>query len=86
MPAFPHFLIAIMVLISATVVRILIGPTIWDRLIGVGLIATKVTVTGIFAAVYFDAGYILDMALVFAVLGFLATVLIARFIERRGTL
>ncbi|MFW5994619.1 MAG: monovalent cation/H+ antiporter complex subunit F [Spirochaetia bacterium] len=86
MPAFPLFLGALIVLICATVLRILIGPTIWDRLIGVGLIATKVTVAGVFAAVFFEAGYMLDMALIFAVLGFLASVIIARFIERRGTL
>lgn len=86
MPAFPTFLTTLIVLICATVLRILIGPTIWDRLIGVGLIATKVTVAGVFAAVFFEAGYMLDMALIFAVLGFLATVIIARFIERRGTL
>lgn len=86
MPAFPVFLTTLIVLICATVLRILIGPTVWDRLIGIGLIATKVTVAGVFAAVFFEAGYMLDMALIFAVLGFLATVIIARFIERRGTL
>lgn len=81
MPTMLIYLLVLTALICLTVIRILLGPTVWDRLIGAGLIATKVTIAGILAAVYFGEGYLLDIALVFALLGFLVNILIARFIE-----
>ncbi len=72
------------VLVTGTLVRIAMGPTVWDRLIGVGLIASKVTMGGVLIALISGESYVLDVALIFAVIGFLAQVLIARFIERKG--
>ena len=71
-------------LVTGTLVRIVIGPTVWDRLIGVGRIASKVTMGGILIALISGESYVLDVALIFAVIGFLAQVLIARYIERKG--
>ena len=72
------------VFILAVVLRIILGPTIWDRLLGLNMIASKILVAIIILARLLDLTYLLDIALVYAVLGFLGTVLIARFIERRG--
>ena len=77
-------LIVLMVLIA--VLRMIIGTTIWDRLLGLNLITSKVLVAIVILARLFDLNYLLDIALIYAVLGFLSTVLIARFIERRGNL
>jgi len=66
--------------------RVLIGPTIWDRLLGLGLTSSKVTLAIILAGFMYGELYILDLALLFSLLGFLVTVLLARFIERRGAL
>lgn len=74
------------IMILAVVLRILIGPTIWDRLLGLNLIASKILVAIVVLARLLDMTFLLDIALVYAVLGFLGTVLIARFIERRGSL
>ncbi len=74
----------LVVLILGTIVRIAIGPTTWDRLIGIGLIASKVTIAAVIMALYFEESYILDVALIIAIIGFLAKVLIARYIERSG--
>jgi multicomponent Na+:H+ antiporter subunit F len=73
-------------MILAVVLRILIGPTIWDRLLGLNLIASKILVAIVVLARLLDMTFLLDIALVYAVLGFLGTVLIARFVERRGSL
>ena len=67
-----------------SLIRVFMGPTIWDRLLGFGLAASKVTLAVMMAAFTFEAAYILDLAFLFAMLGFLTTVLLARFIERRG--
>lgn len=69
-----------------SLIRVIIGPTIWDRLLGIGLGASKITLGVIVLAISIPESYLLDLALLFAVLGFLVTVLLARFIERRGVI
>lgn len=55
----------------------------WDRLLGLNLIAAKVLTAIVLLASLLGESYLLDIALVYAVLGFIGTVLIARFFERR---
>jgi multicomponent Na+:H+ antiporter subunit F len=69
-----------------SLVRVIMGPSIWDRLLGVSLSASKITLAVIIIALAFGESYILDIALLFSILGFLVTVLLARFVERRGVL
>lgn len=69
-----------------SLIRVIIGPTIWDRLLGIGLGASKITLGVMLLAVTIPENYLLDLALLFSVLGFLVTVLVARFVERRGVL
>ncbi len=69
-----------------SLIRVIIGPTIWDRLLGIGLGASKITLAVVMVAVSIPESYLLDLALLFAVLGFLVTVLLARFVERRGVI
>lgn len=69
-----------------SLIRVVVGPSIWDRLLGVGLGASKITLAVIIVALAFGESYILDIALLFSILGFLVTVLLARFVERRGVL
>lgn len=79
-------LATLMITISAigSLVRVVIGPTVWDRMLGLGLTASKVTLGVILASFLFETSYILDLALLFSILGFLITVLLARYVERRG--
>ena len=77
-------LLVIVLLTVGTVIRVFIGPTVWDRLIGIGLVGSKVTIAVVLMSLYFEESYILDIALILAVIGFLAKVLIARYIERGG--
>ncbi len=79
-------IVVIMVSVFGSLVRVVIGPTIWDRLLGLGLTASKVTLAVILTALMLGESYILDLALLFSILGFLVTVLLARFVERRGVL
>lgn len=83
------YLVALALIGASTVgslTRVVLGPSIWDRLLGVGLSASKITLAVIIVALAFDESYILDIALLFSILGFLVTVLLARFVERRGVL
>ncbi len=78
-------LIAMGVLAVGGAVRIVIGPTVWDRLLGMGLISSKIIVAIVIFAHILDRSFLLDVAIIYSLLGFISSVLIARFIERRST-
>ncbi len=77
-------LIAIFLLSVGGILRILIGPTVWDRLLGMSLISSKIIVAIVVASVITDRSFLMDIAIIYSLLGFLSSVLIARFIERKG--
>lgn len=69
---------------TGSLIRVMIGPTVWDRLLGIGMSASKITLAVMISAVATGENYLLDVALLLSVLGFLVTVLLSRYIERRG--
>lgn len=77
------FIIAIY--IALVLVRVILGPTIWDRLLGLNAISAKIIMSIIILSLITNQPYLLDVALVYALLGFIGTVLIARFIEKKET-
>ncbi|QSX08998.1 pH regulation protein F [Alkalibacter rhizosphaerae] len=77
-------LLVISVYIFLVLIRVIMGPTIWDRLLGLNMITAKIIISIIVLAVLTERSYLLDIALVYSVLGFIGTVLIARFVERKG--
>ena len=58
-----------------SLVRVVIGPTVWDRVLGVGLAASKITLGVNIVSLSISESYILDLALLFSILAFLVTVL-----------
>jgi len=77
-------LISLLILSLGAIYRIIRGPTIWDRMLGVSLFSAKVIVAMVLLGVIIDRTYMIDVALVFSVLGFISTVIISRFVERKG--
>lgn len=67
-----------------TVVRIIIGPTLWDRLLGFNLMSSKLIIIIVLCAIIFEKNFLLDIALTYALLGFVSTLFIARFVRDRG--
>lgn len=67
-----------------TAIRILIGPTIWDRLLGFNLLSSKLIMIIVVCAIIFERNFLLDIALTYALLGFVSTIFIARFVRDRG--
>jgi len=82
------FLDAVLIVVSVyaalVLIRVIIGPTIWDRLLGLNMISSKIIMSIIILSVVTDRSFLLDIALVYSFLGFIGTVLIARFVETRG--
>ncbi len=73
-------------LIIVSLIRLFLGPTIWDRLLAFNVISSKVVMLIVAVALFTEKTYILDVALSFTLFSFIATVLIARFVKERGAI
>ena len=63
---------------ALSLVRVVIGPEPEDRMIGLNLTASQVLAILVLAAVKLDRAIFLDVALVYAILGFVGMLAIAR--------
>jgi multicomponent Na+:H+ antiporter subunit F len=75
----------IMVAVSLAIafVRLVLGPTLADRVVALDMMTTiTITICGI-VAVLATSSALLDVAIVLALVGFLATAALARYAERR---
>jgi len=63
-----------------SMVRVVIGPTSEDRMIGLNLVLAQVSAILVLIAVKYDRSIYLDVALVYAILGFVGILAIARYI------
>ncbi len=74
-------------ILSATsllcLVRIVRGPTHFDRLIGLNLMVLNITVIIATLAVQFKRYVYLDVALVYAILGFVSIIAISKYLTGR---
>lgn len=69
--------------LALTLIRVVRGPSLPDRVVGLDLIITLgLTIFATYALVNNQPGF-LDVAIVVGLLGFLGTVAFAYFIERR---
>lgn len=79
----PAVLTVMAFLMIGGMARVLVGPTIWDRLLGFSLISSKIIMAIVVFASMLQRTFLLDIAIVYSLLGFIGSVLIARFLERR---
>ena len=70
---------------SLALYRVIFGPTPWDRLIAVNLISSKVVMIMVAAAVFFERRIYLDVALVYAIIGFVSIIAISKSLESEDT-
>ena len=66
------------VLLLLCLIRAVIGPRIADRLVAVNMITTMVTVMIAILAILQDEGYLVDICLIYAMISFLAVVVLSR--------
>ncbi|MCD6579248.1 cation:proton antiporter [bacterium] len=62
--------------------RLLLGPTIVDRAVALDTFSTVTSSILVFLALFFKRGIYLDVALVYAILAFVGSIVIARYIEK----
>lgn len=78
------FVIAIFCLLATSLlslIRIIIGPTAQDRLVGLNLIVSQVVAIMVLMAINFNRTVYLDVALVYAILGFISIIAITKYLE-----
>jgi len=75
---------AVLITLLPLLVRLIRGPTPWDRLLAYNSASNRVTVALAIASVLTRSVVLLDVAVVYAALSFLGVVVISRFMERGG--
>ena len=75
--------VVIALLILATLVRAVLGPRFTDRIVAVNVISTLVIAELMLLSVWLREDFLVDIALVFALLSFLAVVVAARLVITR---
>jgi len=69
---------ALVTLVSAY--RVVEGPTTPDRVVALDTIGTNVVAIAVLFAMWTGAGLFVDVALVLAIIGFISTIAVARFV------
>jgi len=78
--------LALMLLTFASLYRAIVGPTPADRVVAINVIGTKtVVVLMLIGYIFQEVPYYVDVAIVYALISFLLTIGVARYIER-GTI
>lgn len=73
--------VVLAIIISIPLIRVVKGPTVFDRLVGANAIATKTIVLICMIGYMFDRmDMFIDITLAYAVLGFIGSLIIAKFV------
>lgn len=73
-------MIFLAVTVFACLVRAVMGPKLTDRIVAVNMIGVKTMLLIVLVGIYVGEGYLVDVALVYALLSFLAVVVFTRFV------
>lgn len=77
------FLVIASIYLLLSVIYLVRGPSVWDRLLGMNVVSTKVVILIIVYASIRETAYFLDLAIIFALFGFICTIFIAIFLSER---
>jgi len=64
-------------------IRMIIGPSVWDRLLAMNLLVAKTIMLIVVFASQSELSYLLDFAIIYAILGFIGAIFIALFLLER---
>ena len=75
--------IVLALLMLATLVRAILGPRFTDRIIAVNVINTLVVAEIVLLSVWMEEDFLVDVALLYALLSFLTVVVVSRLVLTR---
>jgi len=74
------------IVIAIPIIRVVKGPTVFDRLVGVNAIATKtIVLIALMGFLYGRIDMFIDITIAYAILGFISNIAIAKYIGSRET-
>lgn len=76
---------ALVVTVLLALVRAFLGPTVYDRVLGVNTIGTMTVLLIVAVSFLMGRSEFLDIALVYALINFIGTVAVLRYIRRSRT-
>ena len=74
-------LLALLLCVIMAMIRVIRGPTAPDRIVGLDTINTIVLVSMVIFGAAFNAVIYIDVAIVYALLSFISTLFIAKYLE-----
>lgn len=74
--------IAVMVMIFLALIRAVVGPTAPDRVVAINIIGTKTLLIITLIARLYHQEFFLDIAMIYALMSFIATIGIAKYLEK----
>ncbi|RQD73869.1 MAG: cation:proton antiporter [Candidatus Syntrophonatronum acetioxidans] len=80
--AFTVACILLVIMTFLCLYRAYVGPTVADRVISINVISTKAIVIMVLVSIIFHKEYFLDIALVYSLIAFLATIAVAKYLQR----
>lgn len=81
---FLYSTIILTIIIAVPLVRVVKGPTIYDRLLGANAIATKtIVLVCLIGFMYGRIDMFIDITLAYAILGFIGVLAIAKFVNAK---
>ena len=80
--SFDFVMYAFLVITAISMVRVVIGPSIVDRLIGLNVVAAQVLAILVLMAYMEDLSVYLDVALVYDIFGFIGILVVTKFFAR----
>ena len=80
-----YILVSLAILLGAYLYRVLKGPTIFDRVLGLNGISTKAIILIIVMATYFErVDMFVDISTGYALLNLVGALAVAKYLERKG--
>ena len=80
-----YILVLLAILLGVYLYRVLQGPTIFDRVLGLNGISTKAIILLIVMGIYFErVDMFVDIATGYALLNLVGALAVAKYLERKG--
>ncbi|PKM51354.1 MAG: pH regulation protein F [Firmicutes bacterium HGW-Firmicutes-7] len=79
------FIMLLLSILSLLVLLIIIkGPSIWDRILGYNIFSSIMILLIMLFSTLHNRAYLLDIVIVYTLLGFISIVFISRFVQGKG--
>ncbi|AEX84632.1 hypothetical protein XO10_01195 [Marinitoga sp. 1135] len=76
--------ILILISLILMIIKLILGPTAWDRVLAFASMSSKISILSIVYAINKQFYVMIDIIIIFLVLNLWGVVIISRFLERSG--